>query len=353
MKTKKVNIAGKSSINVVLEEDNTTLNDVVVIGYGTVRKKDLTGSVTSVSSKQIENVPVSNISEAMTGKMAGVNITTTEGSPDADVKIRVRGGGSLSQDNSPLYIVDGFPVSSISDIAPSEIQTIDVLKDASSTAIYGARGANGVVIVTTKSGKEGKTQVNFNASFGLKKITKMVKTMSPYDYAYYQYELGSTEYGNYNDLDIWKSKEGTDYQDELFGRTGNQKQYNVNVSGGSKDIKYNIGFSHTDEKSITLGSGYAKNNVNAKLNANLNKWLSLDFNGRMAFTKLDGLNGGADTNESNASNSIVANTVRWQPVESLSSSDDEDDENSTSQRRNPLQRITLINIKSVSSRTTM
>lgn len=117
MKTKTVSVAGKSNINVVLEDDATGLEDVVVIGYGTVRKKDLTGAVASVNAKQIENVPVANVSEALTGKMAGVNITTTEGSPDADVKIRVRGGGSLSQDNSPLYIVDGFPVESISDIA--------------------------------------------------------------------------------------------------------------------------------------------------------------------------------------------------------------------------------------------
>lgn len=338
MKAKEVSVAGKESIDVKLEDDNTTLNDVVVIGYGTVRKKDLTGSVSSISDKQIANIPVSNVSEAMTGKMAGVNITTTEGSPDADVKIRVRGGGSLSQDNSPLYIVDGFPVSSISDIAPSEIQSIDVLKDASSTAIYGARGANGVIIVTTKSGTEGKTQVNFNASLGYKKVTKLIKTLDPYNFAYSLYEVGATNYGNYSDLDIWKSVEGTDYQDEVFGRTGNQKQYNVSVSGGTKDIKYNIGFSHNDEKSIMLGSGYAKNNVNAKLNANLNKWLSLDFNARMAFTKLDGLNGGADTNESNAANSIVANTVKFWPVYPLTDSD-EDEENSTSVERNPIERI--------------
>ena len=338
MKAKEVSVAGKETIDVKLEDDNTTLNDVVVIGYGTVRKKDLTGSVSSISDKQIANIPVSNVSEAMTGKMAGVNITTTEGSPDADVKIRVRGGGSLSQDNSPLYIVDGFSVSSISDIAPSEIQSIDVLKDASSTAIYGARGANGVIIVTTKSGSEGKTQVNFNASLGYKKVTKLIKTLDPYNFAYSLYEVGATNYGNYSDLDIWKSVEGTDYQDEVFGRTGNQKQYNVSVSGGTKDIKYNIGFSHNDEKSIMLGSGYAKNNVNAKLNANLNKWLSLDFNARMAFTKLDGLNGGADTNESNAANSIVANTVKFWPVYPLTDSD-EDEENSTSVERNPIERI--------------
>ena len=340
MKTKTIDVKGKKEIKVVMEDDNTTLNDVVVIGYGTVKKKDLTGSVSSINQKQIANIPVSNVSEAMTGKMAGVNITTTEGSPDADVKIRVRGGGSLSQDNSPLYIVDGFPVSSISDIAPSEIQSIDVLKDASSTAIYGARGANGVIIISTKDGKEGKTQVNFNGLLGWKKVTKNVKTLSPYDYAYYQYELGSTDYGNFNDLDIWKSVEGSDYQDEIFGRTGLQKQYNASVNGGSKEIKFNIGFSHTDEESIMLGSGYAKNNINAKLNAKLNKWLTFDFNARLGFTKLDGLSGGADTNESNAANSIVANTVAWAPVETLTSSDDEDEANSTSTRRTPLQRIT-------------
>ena len=130
---------GKKVINVQMTDDSKALDEVVVIGYGTVNKRDLTGSVASVNSKDLAVVPVSSATEALTGKLAGVSITTTEGAPDADVKIRVRGGGSLSQDNSPLYIVDGFPVSSISDIAPSEIQSIDVLKDASSTAIYGAR----------------------------------------------------------------------------------------------------------------------------------------------------------------------------------------------------------------------
>ena len=153
-KTEEVKYTGQPSVNVTLKDDTELLDEVVVIGYGTVNKRDLTGSVASVKAEDIAAVPVSSAVEALTGKLAGVNITTTEGSPDAEMKIRVRGGGSLSQDNSPLYIVDGFPVSSISDIAPSEIQSIDVLKDASSTAIYGARGANGVIIITTKSGKE-------------------------------------------------------------------------------------------------------------------------------------------------------------------------------------------------------
>ena len=339
MKTKKVNVKGKSSVDIILEEDdNTTLNDVVVIGYGTVRKKDLTGSVASIKGEKLAEIPVPSVGEALTGKLAGVNITTSEGSPDADVKIRVRGGGSLSQDNSPLYIVDGFPVSSISDISPTEIESIDVLKDASSTAIYGARGANGVVIVTTKSGKEGDIQVNLSASHGWKKITKEVKVMDPYNFALYQYELGSKDYGNYDDMDIWQSVEGNNWQDQVFGRTGHQNQYNINVSGGSKDIKFNVGLSHNDEKSIMIGSGYSKNNINAKINAQANKWISIDFNGRLSFTKLDGLNGGADTNESNAANSIVANTVRYAPVDALGSTD-EDEENSTTTRRTPYQRI--------------
>ncbi len=338
MKTQLVNVDGKTSVSVTLEDEATSLNDVVVIGYGTVKKKDLTGSVSSISAKDIAGVPVANVGEAMTGKLAGVSITTTEGSPDADVKIRVRGGGSLSQDNSPLYIVDGFPVSGIGDIAPSEIESIDVLKDASSTAIYGARGANGVIIITTKSGKEGKTQVSFNASLGWKKLSKEVKVMSPYDYVAYQHELGSTDYGNYEDLDIWKSNAGSNWQDELFGRTGTQRQYNANVSGGTKDLKYNVSYAHNGENSIMLNSGYRKDNINAKINANLSKWLSLDFNARLANAKINGLSGGAETNQSNAANSIVANSIRFRPVDPLASNDDDESTNSSS-LKDPLLRI--------------
>ena len=141
MKTQTIDGKGKTAIDVVLKDDATGLEEVVVIGYGSVRKKDITGSVATVGSDAIAAVPVANASEALTGKLAGVQVTTTEGSPDADVKIRVRGGGSITQSNEPLYIVDGFPVESISDIAPSDIEDITVLKDASSTAIYGSRGA--------------------------------------------------------------------------------------------------------------------------------------------------------------------------------------------------------------------
>ena len=145
MKSQEVNVAGKTNITVKLEDEANSLNDVVVIGYGTVRKKDLTGAVATVKGDDLVKVPVTNAAQALTGKLPGVQITTTDGSPDAEMIIKVRGGGSITGDNYTLYIVDGFPVSSIGDIAPSDIEDITVLKDAASTAIYGSQGANGVL----------------------------------------------------------------------------------------------------------------------------------------------------------------------------------------------------------------
>ncbi|MCD8167642.1 MAG: TonB-dependent receptor plug domain-containing protein [Bacteroides sp.] len=177
-----------TNLTIKLVEDSKILDEIVVVGYGTQRRRDLTGSVASVSNSQIRDIPVNSAAQAITGKLAGVQVTQTEGSPDADTKIRVRGGGSLTRDNSPLYIVDGFPVDNINDIAPTDIENIDVLKDASSTAIYGARGANGVVIITTKGGFEGKPKVNYNVYYGLKKMNDFFDVLDPYEYVYWQWE---------------------------------------------------------------------------------------------------------------------------------------------------------------------
>ena len=341
-----VDVKKDSVVNVVMK-NNTTLNDVVVIGYQTVRKKDLTGAVANINSKQLKDIPVTSASEALTGKMAGVNVVTTEGSPDAEIKIRVRGGGSLSQDNSPLYIVDGFEVASISDIAPTEIESIDVLKDASSTAIYGARGANGVIIITTKSAKSGanKFKVDLGASWGFKKATKYNKVLSPYDFAYYQYELESgtnksdyvSAYGAFKDLDIWKSREGNDFQDDIFGRTGNQQMYNLNIAGSTKKLAYSLAYANNNENSIMYGSGYVKHNINGKLKYDITKNIFFDINARISHTKLEGLSGGADTNESNASNSIVANSTRFRPVTEITTGGDDDAD--LTKVKNPYERI--------------
>ena len=157
-----VQVGNQSTHNVQMKEDNVGLDEVVVIGYGSVKRKDLTGAVASVRGEDLAAVPVNNVAQALQGKLPGVNVVSGDGRPDANISIRVRGGGSITQSNDPLFVVDGFPVSSISDIPASEIESIDVLKDASSTAIYGARGANGVILVTTKKAEGGKVKVSYD-----------------------------------------------------------------------------------------------------------------------------------------------------------------------------------------------
>ena len=306
MKTQTVDAKGKSSINIVLQDDNTQLEDVVVIGYGSVKKKDLTGSVATVNSDALQAVPVANASEALTGKMAGVQVTTTEGSPDAEVKIRVRGGGSITQSNDPLYIVDGFPVESISDIPANDIEDITVLKDASSTAIYGSRGANGVILVTTKSGKEGKVKVSYNAYYSWKQIAKTYDVLDTYEYAKWQYEYAmlynngdaskishyTEKFGNYQDIDLYKGVEGNDWQDLTYGRTGHTFNHNININGGTDGIKYAFSYAHMNDKAIMWGSSFQRDNLSLKLNTKPSKTTTLDFQARYANTKIFG--GGAN-----------------------------------------------------------
>ena len=168
-----VKLGSKTSLDIIMKEEASNLNDVVVIGYQTVKRKDLTGSVSSVNAKQLKDIPLNSAAEALAGRLAGVQVTGTEGSPNADVIIRVRGGGSITQDNSPLYIIDGIQVENgLATLSPQDIETVDVLKDASATAIYGARGANGVVIITTKSGKNNRTVISYNGFFGINKLAK-------------------------------------------------------------------------------------------------------------------------------------------------------------------------------------
>ncbi len=306
MQTKEVAVKGQSVINVKLEDDSKLLNEVVTIGYGSVRKKDITGAVATVSSEVLEAVPVASALEALTGKMAGVQITTTEGSPDAEMKIRVRGGGSITGDNKPLFIVDGFPVESINDIPASEIEDMTVLKDASSTAIYGSRGANGVILITTKSGKEGKVSVTYNAYVSAKKIAKTLDVLDPADYAKWQWELallknngkvGSTSsytnyFGNYDDIDLYNGIPANDWQDLTYGRTGIAFNHNLNINGGSDKVKYVFGYDYMTDKAIMEGSKFNRNNLSLKLQTKPAKSVNVDFSVRYSRTKIRG--GGAN-----------------------------------------------------------
>ena len=292
MKTKTVDVKGKSSINVVLEDDNTTLNDVVVIGYGSVRKKDLTGSVATVTGQDLVKVPVANVSEALTGKMAGVNITTTDGSPDAEVLIRVRGGGSITGDNSPLIVIDGFQGGSLSDLSPNDIEDITVLKDASSTAIYGSEGANGVILITTKNAKAGKTQVNYNGYLQTKTVAKRMDVLDTYQYVMSNYEFASLrgesamnsfyrQFGVYDDLYLYKSQEPIDWQEDLFGQNVLSQSHNVSLQGGTDKTKFNLSGTYDYNAGLMPNNDFSRYAFLFKLNHDINKKLKFSMTARV------------------------------------------------------------------------
>ncbi|WP_172594300.1 TonB-dependent receptor [Mariniphaga sediminis] len=336
MKTQEIPVAGKVKIDVTMAEETIGLEEVVAVGYGTVRRKDITGSVSSVNGGALKDIPVTSAAQAIIGRMPGVQVTKTEGSPDAEIKIRVRGGGSITQDNSPLYIVDGFPVADINDIAPTDIESIDVLKDASSTAIYGARGANGVILVTTKSGFESSGKVSYNTYAGFKSITKTLDVLDPYEYVFWQYEIASESevfekyFGDYRDINLYKQMDGADWQNTIFGETGTSMYHNLSVSGGGKISKYNISLTRNDEEEIMTGSGYSRTNLSVKTSHNINNWLTIDLNTRLSDYYLKG----AGT----SSNSRLAHAVQFRPIDGLSSFIDEgeDYEISSNYILNPL-----------------
>lgn len=281
--------AGKDLV-IVLEEDNKTLDEVVVIGYGTVKRRDLTGSVASVSGDKLAANPVANVAQALQGQLPGVSVTSQDGRPGAGMSIRVRGGGSITQSNDPLFIVDGVQVSGIDDIPADNIESIDVLKDAASTAIYGARGANGVILVTTKGGKEGKVSVKYNVYYQMKENPEVLDVMDPYDYVYntwsYMTALGSSygdgvaryfglgsKYGN--NFDSYKGLNSHNYINDLM-RTASTWNHDVSLSGGNDKTKYYASVNYTDDEGIREKSGYSRWNANFKLTQKINKALTAD-----------------------------------------------------------------------------
>ncbi len=328
MKTVSIPVAGKSVIDVVLEDEATTLDDVVVVGYATVKRRDLLGSVSSVGSEKLTEQPVTTVSQALSGKMAGVSVVTTEGDPDADIKIRVRGGGSITQDNSPLYIVDGFPVESINDISSSEIQSIDVLKDAFSTAIYGSRGANGVVIVTTKSGsKQSRFTVSLNSYYGVKRIAnkEAIVPMDAENFVKFQYELAKIRsnvsdnyepyFGKFSDIDLYKGLPTNDWVDMVFGRTGTTMSNDVAVSGSGDKYTWTLGFARMDDKAIMMGSDYTRNNLSFKAQYKPFKIATFDVNLRYSGTDVrgSGANGINDTGTTSG-NGRLKHSVSYTPI---------------------------------------
>ncbi|HEY6143121.1 MAG TPA: TonB-dependent receptor [Flavobacterium sp.] len=322
-------VGQKTALNVALKSATAKLDEVVIIGYGTSKKSDLTGAVSSVSGADLKKVPMANVAETLTGRVAGVQVTSSEGSPDSEVKIRIRGGGSISQDSSPLIIVDGFPVNSMNDISPSDVENITILKDASSTAIYGSRGANGVIIITTKGGsKDSKLTVSYNMFLGSKTIAKYVDVQGPEDFAKWQYEYaklesattsnpqGSTEnYDKYfQPYQSYAGTEGTNWQKEIYGRTGKVQSHDLGIRGGSDKISYSFNYALYDETAIMVGSDFKRNNLSFNLKNKVNEKIDLSFTMRYSNTRIGG-SGANEQKEVSSADSRMKHVVGYSPID--------------------------------------
>ena len=272
-KTQEVAVAGKHNINVTLKEDAEMLNDVVVIGYGVVKKADLAGSVAVMDNKAFKDQPITQASDALNGRMAGVNVAS-DGVPGGSVKIRVRGSNSITKSNDPLYVVDGMVrESGLDGINPEDIQSMQVLKDASSTAIYGSRGANGVVIVTTKTGKKGESRITFDASYGFSKATKLPKMMSTKAYAQALVDYNGKSENEVKDF-LDGTNPGIDWVDVMF-RTGQTQNYKLVFTKGTDGMQSYISANYMKNEGTLEGSQYERFAAKANVKTSLTKWLDV------------------------------------------------------------------------------
>ena len=317
-------VSAQNGMTIVMQEDNGVLEEVVVLGYTSRARKDLTGSVGTVSGAKLAVVPVTSAAEALQGKISGVQVTTVDGQPGADVNIRVRGGTSITQSNEPLYIVDGFQVDNINDIPPSDIASIDVLKDGSLTAIYGAKGGNGVVVVTTKSAQAGRIQVSFNGSLSLRHLSKKLDLMNASEFANYQYQWHAcngtrssnakffkANFGNPYDLDMYTTLPSHDWQDEVMGETPLNYSANVTVGGGNEKVRFNASLTQNDEKGIIMGSGVRRTNVNIKTNIQVTNNFSIQINPKFTYRRDMGAGG------ANVGTGGIIDVLKYRPTNGL------------------------------------
>jgi TonB-linked SusC/RagA family outer membrane protein len=322
MKTKEVSIAGQSTFNIILEEETTSLDDIVVIGYGVVRKSDLTGSVGIASVKDMAKAPVVSFAESLAGRVAGMQVNQTDGQPGASVNIVIRGNGSLTQSSTPLYVIDGFPVENPDPktLNPEEIESMTILKDASSTAIYGSRGANGVILIQTKRGKEGSAVVSFSSSLGFQSTPKKMKLMSPYEYIKYQYELTPSTSGiaafflDGKTLNDYKDAVGLDMQDYLF-RSGMTQMYDIAMRGGSKSTRYSVSGSYSTQKGTIVNTGLERYSGRITVDQNISKTFTAGITTNYSSVQQQGqiINEGQISN-SNPTSFVLSQAWGYRPI---------------------------------------
>ncbi len=323
-------IPGKRNvINVTMADESLSLDaaEVVSVGYGSVARRDLTGSVAKVDMAEIMKTPSTNFDQALTGRVAGVVVTTSDGALGAEANITIRGNNSLTQSSAPLYIIDGFPSESsmATSLNPADIESIDILKDASATAIYGARGANGVIVITTKQGIEGKPKINFSATFTMNEILNKVELMDAYDFAVFQTDRAEI-YGGSNPyvdetytLEDYRNAESIDWQDMIY-RKALVQNYNVSLSGGNKKAgnRYNVNFSATDQDGIIVNSNFQRYQGKINFSQKLGENITVDVLANYARSVTSGTNPTAAQQSSSASGWLLYSTWGYRPTKPLS-----------------------------------
>ena len=308
--TQKVKVAGQNNITVVLKEDAQMLNDVVVIGYGTMKKSDISGSVATINKEQMERkVPV-NIAQALQGAAAGVMVTNQDGAPGAKSAVRIRGIGTINGDAQPLYVVDGVQVGTNADfVNPADIESIEVLKDASATAIYGSAGANGVIMVTTKHGQKGKMNVNVTADLGIMTLPYKLKTLTGDAYARSIRESKANDGATLNNQiwsDVYDGKRNLiDWQDQMY-QTGFRQQYGISASGGTEKTQYNFSIGYLDTKGIISNTKYNRLTSRASVKSKINNYIEFGGDINYSYSTVKGNNIGLGNNQNLSSQRDIA-----------------------------------------------
>ena len=342
--TQEVN--GRKTVNFTLKDDAVMLQEAVIeVGYGEQRLVDVTGTVTHVKMEEIRRAPVIGLDQALQGRIAGMKVTSADGQPGYDMEVIIRGANSLTQSNSPLYVIDGFPMEdySTSALSPNDIASVTVLKDASSTAIYGSRGANGVIIIETKKGKLGKTEINYSGTMGVHQAARRMELMTPYEFVVYQLERSSESFDKYltnvgRTLEDYLSYNGIDWQDRIF-RNAFVQTHNISMLGGTNQTRFSVSGSVVDQPGVIVNSGYGKYQGRFALEHQFSK--KVKFNVNASYT--DAITSGQASSASlSSSNSYVTYLMyrvwTYRPV-SLSTMDEEEllaDENDSATTMNPV-----------------
>jgi len=309
---REVNINGQSVVNVSLTPSDTKLQNVVIIGYGTVKKSDLTGSVSQVKAEQINAFPTTSLMQSLSGRASGVQVLQNTGAPGDGISIRIRGTNSLQGNNEPLYVIDGFPTDDPTLVNNADIESIEILKDASATAIYGSRGANGVVLITTKKGKAGKTQVNIESSYSSQTLRKKLKLMNAKQYAtlYNEQQINDNGTPFFSQGYIDSLGKGYDWQNLVF-QAAPMKTLSVNINGGTEKTQFSVTGSTVNQKGIIKGSEYSRYSLDFNINHAISKKLNVSLASIMTRTMNDQLNDGAG---SNRGQSMISGAISAPPT---------------------------------------